>query len=173
VEILECIDHEGIERKYQGAGNQRKRRESPAQFRLPDSGFKCGQTPQKEPAEIDLDKERDAENKPRDHNEDRQLSVRGIFQKGDIIAERWNDLENYQGVKATKHQSREESEFHSRANPFTRESHSREDLAVMRSPEGQGEISDELRGELYQLLAAMGSSASAAPRSSVCVVVDG
>src|SRR5215475_14208689 len=152
MQVLKCIDHEGVEGKYQRARQQRRRGEISEPRTPPESGFQTHESPQQKTAKIEFYEQRDADNEPWNHDKHGQLSVGCIRQECDVIAESGNETKNHYGVQAAEDQPRQDSYPYTWSKLPRLQPEPNEERMIVGSPQGESEVCDDLRSELNERL---------------------
>src|SRR5262245_15119178 len=152
MQVLKCIDHEEVEGKHQRARQQRRRREISEPRTPPESGFQAHESPQQKTAKIEFYEQRDAGNEPWNHDKHGQLSVGCLRQECNVIAESGDETKNHYRVQAAEKQSRQDSQPYTRSKLPRLQPEPNEGRMIVGSPQGKGEVRDDLRNELNQRL---------------------
>src|SRR4029079_28766 len=118
----------------------------------PDARFHCDQAPQYKTAKIEFHEQRDTTDEPRNHDKHGQLSVGRVSQERDVISEGRQEAKNHQRVQTTEDKPCQCSYPQPSGKVPHFQPESSKDRTVMDSPQGKGEIGNDLRSELNQRL---------------------
>ena len=104
MEVLESIDHEGVECKCDRADSQGYGARQWREFRAEQLSLPGQQPSQHKAAKVDFDKERNEADEPGHHDEKGKLGMRRGREEMNVIAQRGRDQENHDAIQATEQQ---------------------------------------------------------------------